>query len=52
LLRHHYPSAFAQAHNGLQLVTHLRGYATDPNYVRKLQAIIRQHDLQKYDHIK
>lgn len=49
LLRRRYASAFAHTKDSMQFVTHLRGYATDPAYIGKLQAIIRIHHLQQYD---
>jgi flagellum-specific peptidoglycan hydrolase FlgJ len=49
MLRRRHPAALAHGNDSLAFVTHLRGYATDPLYVQKLQAIIRTHQLQHYD---
>lgn len=48
-LRRRYPAALAHGNDSLTFVTYLRGYATDPMYVQKIQSIIRTHQLQQYD---
>jgi flagellum-specific peptidoglycan hydrolase FlgJ len=49
VLHRRFAAAFAHGDDSLQFVTYLRGYATNPNYVATLQAIIRDYDLKRYD---
>lgn len=48
MLRRVFPQAF-QEKDSVRFVAHLHRYATDGDYVPKVQGIIRHNDLQQYD---
>jgi flagellar protein FlgJ len=49
MLRRRFPMAFDHKEDSLKFVTFLQRYARDPLYVKKLQTVIRFHNLQQYD---